>query len=191
MISSKAKHPNCMYMWMNWIISPKANAQVAEWFGEAPANLKACAETADKDHCDTFHADDEAYFDQVAYWTTPTQATAATTAGTSAWTTPSGSRPGRRSRAERTGRRPSDVVPSGTGRSAVPRCGRLLLAAPLGWLGSSTSVARRPARRGVLDAGRLHRPIVQELRPRQLPDDRQRARLPEDRAADGRRSRRR
>ena len=26
MISSKAKHPNCMYMWMNHIISPKANA---------------------------------------------------------------------------------------------------------------------------------------------------------------------
>src|SRR3954453_17504550 len=29
MISSKAKHPNCMYKWMNHIISPKANAQVA------------------------------------------------------------------------------------------------------------------------------------------------------------------
>ena len=52
MISSKAKHPNCMYRWMNHIISPKANAAVAEWFGEAPSNKKACAETADKDHCD-------------------------------------------------------------------------------------------------------------------------------------------
>ena len=45
---------------------PKANAAVAEWFGEAPSNKKACAETADKDHCETFHADDEAYFDKVA-----------------------------------------------------------------------------------------------------------------------------
>jgi putative spermidine/putrescine transport system substrate-binding protein len=71
MISSKAKHPNCMYKWMNWIISPKANAQVAEWFGEAPSNRKACAQTADKNHCTTFHADDDAYFDRVAYWTTP------------------------------------------------------------------------------------------------------------------------
>ena len=71
MVSSKAKHPNCMYMWMNHIISPKANAAVAEWFGEAPSNAKSCAETADEDHCDTFHADDEEYFDQVAYWTTP------------------------------------------------------------------------------------------------------------------------
>jgi putative spermidine/putrescine transport system substrate-binding protein len=73
MISSKAQHPNCMYMWMNHIISPKANAAVAEWFGEAPSNSKSCAETATKDHCEIFHADDEAYFDQVAYWTTPTK----------------------------------------------------------------------------------------------------------------------
>ncbi len=71
MISSKAQHPNCMYMWMNWIISPKANAQVAEWFGEAPSNAKACAETADKNHCKIFHADDQAYFDRVSFWTTP------------------------------------------------------------------------------------------------------------------------
>jgi putative spermidine/putrescine transport system substrate-binding protein len=71
MISSKAKHPNCMYMWMDHIISPKANAAVAEWFGEAPSNSKACAETAVKNHCQIFHADDEAYFDKVAYWTTP------------------------------------------------------------------------------------------------------------------------
>ncbi len=38
MISSKAKNPNCMYMWMDHIISPQANAEVAEWFGEAPSN---------------------------------------------------------------------------------------------------------------------------------------------------------
>jgi len=71
MISSKAKHPNCMYMWMDWIISPTANAAVAEWFGEAPSNPKACEETAAKDHCEIFHADDEEYFSKVAYWTTP------------------------------------------------------------------------------------------------------------------------
>ena len=71
MVSSTAKHPNCMYMWMDWIISPKANAAVAEWFGEAPSNPKACAETAAKDHCEIFHADDEEYFSKVAYWTTP------------------------------------------------------------------------------------------------------------------------
>ena len=71
MISSEAEHPNCMYLWMDHIISPEVNAQVAEWFGEAPANAKSCDETTDPEHCATFHADDEAYFDQVHYWTTP------------------------------------------------------------------------------------------------------------------------
>jgi putative spermidine/putrescine transport system substrate-binding protein len=73
MVHSKAKNPNCAYMWLDHIISPKANAAVAEWFGEAPSNSKSCDETADPKHCDTFHADDEAYFDKVAYWTTPTK----------------------------------------------------------------------------------------------------------------------
>jgi putative spermidine/putrescine transport system substrate-binding protein len=71
MVSSKSQHPNCAYEWMNSIISPKVNAEVAEWFGEAPANAKSCAETAVKDHCEIFHAADEAYFDKVAFWTTP------------------------------------------------------------------------------------------------------------------------
>jgi putative spermidine/putrescine transport system substrate-binding protein len=71
MISAKAKHPNCGYLWMNHIISPKANAGVAEWFGEAPANKLSCQQTADKNHCTTFHAEDEGYFANVWYWTTP------------------------------------------------------------------------------------------------------------------------
>jgi putative spermidine/putrescine transport system substrate-binding protein len=71
MLSSKAKHPNCMYMWMDWIVSPKPNAQVAEWFGEAPGNEKSCAETEVKDHCKIFHANDEAFFKKVSFWTTP------------------------------------------------------------------------------------------------------------------------
>ena len=52
-------------------LARRRTPQVAEWFGEAPSNSKSCAETADPKHCDTFHADDEAYFDQVWYWTTP------------------------------------------------------------------------------------------------------------------------
>ncbi|MEU5720394.1 ABC transporter substrate-binding protein [Micromonospora sp. NPDC047738] len=71
MISAKSKHPNCAYRWMDHIISPKANAAVAEWFGEAPANRLACAQTADKNHCATFHAEDEAYFEKVWFWSTP------------------------------------------------------------------------------------------------------------------------
>ncbi len=52
MIYSKAAHPNCMYLWMNYIISPEANAKVAEYFGEAPSNAKACDLTTDQEHCD-------------------------------------------------------------------------------------------------------------------------------------------
>ena len=64
MVAAKAKHPNCAYLWMNWIVSPEVNAQVAEWFGEAPSNKLACAQTADKNFCDTYHAADEDYFQQ-------------------------------------------------------------------------------------------------------------------------------
>ena len=32
---------------------------------------KSCAETSDKNFCKTFHADDQAYFSKVSYWTTP------------------------------------------------------------------------------------------------------------------------
>ncbi|RZU75307.1 putative spermidine/putrescine transport system substrate-binding protein [Micromonospora kangleipakensis] len=73
MVSAKAKHPNCGYLWMNHIIAPAANAAVAEWFGEAPANKLACDQTADKNHCTTFHAADEAYFDKVWFWSTPVE----------------------------------------------------------------------------------------------------------------------
>ncbi len=71
MISSDAKHPNCMYMWMNHIIDPKTNAAVAEWFGEAPANEKACQFTADPNHCKIYDADGKQYLDDLYYWTTP------------------------------------------------------------------------------------------------------------------------
>jgi putative spermidine/putrescine transport system substrate-binding protein len=74
MIASKAQHPNCAYKWMNWIISPKVNAEVAEWFGEAPANQKACGQTVNKDHCKIFHAGDVPYYDRVSFWTTPRSA---------------------------------------------------------------------------------------------------------------------
>jgi putative spermidine/putrescine transport system substrate-binding protein len=71
MISSKAKHPNCMYMWMNYIVSPKANAEVAEFFGEAPAQELACEHTADKSFCTKYHAGNPAFWKRVYYWETP------------------------------------------------------------------------------------------------------------------------
>jgi putative spermidine/putrescine transport system substrate-binding protein len=71
MISSKSKNPNCAYAWMDYITSPEAQAAVAEYFGEAPANTKACALTSDKTFCDTYHASDADYAAQIHYWTTP------------------------------------------------------------------------------------------------------------------------
>ena len=74
MVYAKAKHPNCMYMWMNYIISPKANADVTVYFGEAPVSAPACAEAEKQSAgwCDQFHAADEQYFKNIWYWNTPT-----------------------------------------------------------------------------------------------------------------------
>jgi putative spermidine/putrescine transport system substrate-binding protein len=75
MIASKAKNPNCMYKWMDWIIGPQANAMATVWFGEAPVSTEGCteAEKLSPGHCDTFHATDEEYFKKVWYWNTPTK----------------------------------------------------------------------------------------------------------------------
>ena len=72
MVSSKTQHRNCAYAWLNHIISPEANDAVAEWFGEAPANAKAC-DIATKGFCETFHAGDESYANQLYYWNTPVE----------------------------------------------------------------------------------------------------------------------
>jgi len=73
MVYSQAEHPNCMYLWMDHMASPEAQATVAEGFGEAPVNLEACALTKNTNHCSEFHADDEAWWDDVYYWTTPAE----------------------------------------------------------------------------------------------------------------------
>jgi putative spermidine/putrescine transport system substrate-binding protein len=75
MISSKAKHPNCMYKWMDYIISPAANAAATVYFGEAPVSQGGCdeAEKLSPGHCTTFHANDEEYFKKVWLWNTPTK----------------------------------------------------------------------------------------------------------------------
>ncbi len=71
MISNEAAHPNCMYMWMNWIIEPKVNAEVAELFGEAPAQELACEHTKDPSFCQKYHAEEPAFWKRVYYWETP------------------------------------------------------------------------------------------------------------------------
>ena len=74
MVGAKSKAKTCSYKFIDHIVSPKANAAIAEYFGEAPGNQKACAETADPNHCTIYHAEDEDYFSKVAFWTTPIEA---------------------------------------------------------------------------------------------------------------------
>jgi putative spermidine/putrescine transport system substrate-binding protein len=73
MISSKAKNPNCMYLWMNYITGADVQAQVATYFGEAPANPKACDVIAGSDatFCDTFKATDATFAEAIHFWATP------------------------------------------------------------------------------------------------------------------------
>jgi putative spermidine/putrescine transport system substrate-binding protein len=73
MIASDAEHPNCMYMWMNHMMSADANAQATVWFGEAATSPQACeaAEDISAGHCDLTHATDESYWEDVWYWATP------------------------------------------------------------------------------------------------------------------------
>jgi putative spermidine/putrescine transport system substrate-binding protein len=79
MISSEAEHPNCMYLWMNHIVSPEANAKVAAYFGEAPAQSKSCALIGDlppeyfgtPTHCKDYNANNPEFWERVYYWKTP------------------------------------------------------------------------------------------------------------------------
>jgi len=74
MVGAKSKHKTCAYKLIDHLVSPKTNAAIAEYFGEAPGNRLACQETADPNHCKIFHAEDEDYFSKVHYWNTPISA---------------------------------------------------------------------------------------------------------------------
>ena len=74
MLSSHAKHPNCAYMWMKWVSTPKVQAEQAIYFGETPANLKACPimnklspGSAAQYHCGA----SAKYFASIKFWKTP------------------------------------------------------------------------------------------------------------------------
>jgi putative spermidine/putrescine transport system substrate-binding protein len=66
-----------MYRWMNHMLSPLANAQATIYFQEAAVTEPACeyADTFEDGlyagHCETYHATDDAYWENVYYWTTP------------------------------------------------------------------------------------------------------------------------
>jgi putative spermidine/putrescine transport system substrate-binding protein len=74
MLAAHAKDPNCAYKWVNWVSSPKVQAEQAISYGETPANTKACAimETLSKGSCIVYHANaPSAYFNSIKFWKTP------------------------------------------------------------------------------------------------------------------------
>jgi putative spermidine/putrescine transport system substrate-binding protein len=74
MLSAHAKHPNCAYRWLQWISTPKVQAEQAIYFGETPANTKACVwmDRLSKGSCAQYHANaSAAYFSSIKFWKTP------------------------------------------------------------------------------------------------------------------------
>ena len=78
MMSAHAAHPNCMLKWMAWMITPEVQTQVAEYFGEAPANPKACkyldavyGSYGLKDFCKGYGVNDPSFYNSIAFWKTP------------------------------------------------------------------------------------------------------------------------
>ncbi len=74
MVGAKSERKTCAYKLIDHLVSPETNAAIAEYFGEAPGNRLACEKTTDPNHCEVYHAEDEDYFSQVWYWTTPISA---------------------------------------------------------------------------------------------------------------------
>jgi putative spermidine/putrescine transport system substrate-binding protein len=74
MLSAHAKDPNCAYKWVNWVSTPKVQAEQAISYGETPVNTKACPdmEKIQKGSCSLYHADaPSSYFDSIKFWKTP------------------------------------------------------------------------------------------------------------------------
>ena len=74
LLATNAPHPNCAYKWMQWVSTPKVQAQEALYFGETPANTQACAimDTLQPGGCAAYHANaPESYFATIKFWKTP------------------------------------------------------------------------------------------------------------------------
>jgi putative spermidine/putrescine transport system substrate-binding protein len=74
MLATNAPHPNCAYKWMQWVTTPKVQAQEADYFGETPANTQACGymNKISKGSCEAYHANaPAAYFNTIKFWKTP------------------------------------------------------------------------------------------------------------------------
>jgi putative spermidine/putrescine transport system substrate-binding protein len=74
MLAAKAPHPNCAYMWMQYISTPQVQAEQAVSYGETPDNSQACAymDKLQAGSCAQYHANAPAsYLAQISLWKTP------------------------------------------------------------------------------------------------------------------------
>jgi len=74
MLATKAPHPNCAYLWTQYVSTAKVQAMQALFFGETPVNTQACAqmEALQAGSCAQYHANAPgSYFDTIKFWKTP------------------------------------------------------------------------------------------------------------------------
>jgi putative spermidine/putrescine transport system substrate-binding protein len=74
MLATNAPDPNCAYKWMQWVTTPKIQAQQAVYFGETPANNLACPimDSIQKGACAAYHANaPQSYYQTIKFWKTP------------------------------------------------------------------------------------------------------------------------
>jgi putative spermidine/putrescine transport system substrate-binding protein len=74
MLATNAPHPNCAYKWMQWVTTPKVQAEEALYFGETPANKDACSymNKISKGGCAAYHANAPlSYYNTIKFWKTP------------------------------------------------------------------------------------------------------------------------
>jgi putative spermidine/putrescine transport system substrate-binding protein len=73
MLARNAPDPNCAYMWLRYISTPKVQAEQATSYGETPVNSKACPimDQLSPGACQQYHASDPSYLNNIALWKTP------------------------------------------------------------------------------------------------------------------------
>jgi putative spermidine/putrescine transport system substrate-binding protein len=74
MLAAKAPHPNCAYMWMQYISTPQVQAMQAVNYGETPDNSLTCGymDKIQPGSCAEYHANAPAsYLNSISLWKTP------------------------------------------------------------------------------------------------------------------------
>ena len=71
MMSAKAPHPQCAYLWLEHSIDPKVQGDVASWFGSNPSVPAACDGASEVFGTEGCQANGFDTFDQIYFWKTP------------------------------------------------------------------------------------------------------------------------